>query len=304
MIDVACRDHRRNPRDKERRKAMNSNQGWSEAFASAPTSAMNFYDEIMVPRMFEPFAELLLDQVNLLSGEAVLDVACGPGTVARLAALRVGPSGRVTGCDLSPAMLELARSKAPAERSAPISYLECHAESLPVSDSTYDLATCQQGLQFFPDRLAALAEMRRALRPGGRLGIAVWCDVEDCPPFAALSTALEQVLGTETARSYEMGPWGFGDADSLAGVVKDSGFTNVNVRRCELPLIFEGGPGQLLLTLRAASVAPTLAQLPESELLALASAVEEATRQITYDGVVRSHATSNILTADVIDATR
>ena len=73
---------------------------------------MNFYDEIMVPRMFEPFAELLLDQVNLLSGEAVLDVACGPGTVARLAALRVGPSGRVTGCDLSPAMLELARSKA------------------------------------------------------------------------------------------------------------------------------------------------------------------------------------------------
>ena len=108
-----------------------------------------------------------------------------------------------------------------------------------MSDSTYYLATCQQGLQFFPDRLAALAEMRRALRPVGRLGIAVWCDVEDCLPFAALSTALEQVLGTETARVVEMGPWGFGDADSLAGVVKDSGFTNVNVRRRESPLIFE-----------------------------------------------------------------
>src|SRR5450755_3095606 len=88
-------------------EAMNDKQEWGASFASASTSAMSFYDEIMVPRMFDPWAELLLDQVSLLSGEAVLDVACGPGTVTRHAARRVGPTGRVTGCDLSPAMLEL-----------------------------------------------------------------------------------------------------------------------------------------------------------------------------------------------------
>ena len=89
---------------------MTKSQDWSASFASAPTSALCFYDEIMVPRMFDPWADLLLDQMGLMSGQAVLDIACGPGTVSRNAALRVGPSGRVTGCDLSPAMLDLARS--------------------------------------------------------------------------------------------------------------------------------------------------------------------------------------------------
>jgi|SRR5665213_957220 len=280
---------------------MTSKQEWSASFASAATSALRFYDEIMVPRMFDPWAEILLDETKPQSGQSVLDVACGPGTVTRHAALRVGPSGRVTGCDLSPAMLDIAHSKLSVGASAPIEYFECPADSVPVPDESFDLVTCQQGLQFFPDRPAALAEMRRALRPGGQLGIAVWCAIEDCPPFAALATALGRVLGVETADAYEAGPWGFSDSDSLARLVNDSGFTNVKVRRYELPLVFEGGPGQLLLTLRAASVATTLAQLPEADLVALAAAAEEAALPITFDGIVRSHATSNILTAQVGD---
>jgi SAM-dependent methyltransferase len=278
---------------------MPSEANWGASFASASTSAMSFYDEIMVPRLFEPWAELLLNELKPQSGQAVLDIACGPGTVTRLAALRVGPSGRVTGCDLSPAMLELARSKSSSNASAPIDYLECPADSLCVADDAFDLVTCQQGVQFFPNRPAALAEMRRALRPAGQLGIAMWCDLEDCPPFAALASALGQVLGTETAEAYRAGPWGFGDSASLLQLVEDSGFTNVNVRRCELPVVFEGGPGQLLLTLHAASVATTLAQLTEAKRSALAAAVREATRPITFDGAVRSHATSHIVTASV-----
>lgn len=280
---------------------MANQQEWSASFASAPTSALRFYDEIMVPRMFDPWAVLLLDELRLLSGQAVLDVACGPGTVTRRAAFRVGTSGRVIGCDLSPAMLDLAREKISADGSAPIEYVQCPADSLPTPDDAFDVVTCQQGLQFFPDRPAALAEMRRALRPGGKLGIAVWCAIEDCPPFAALANALGTVLGVETADAYEAGPWGFADSDALVRLVNDCGFANVNVRRHELPLVFDGGPGQLLLTLRAASVATTLAQLPEAELVALAAAVEVAALPITFDGVVRSHATSIILTADVGD---
>jgi SAM-dependent methyltransferase len=280
---------------------MASMQDWGASFASASTGAMSFYDEIMVPRLFEPWAELLLDQTKPKGGQAVLDVACGPGTVTRLAALRVGPAGRVVGCDLSPAMLELARSKTSAGPSSPIEYLECPADSLNVPDGDFDLVTCQQGLQFFPDRAAALVEMRRALRPGGQLSIAIWCAIEDCPPFAALANALGRVLGAETAAAYENGPWGFGDSDSLARLVEGNGFTNVNVRRFELPLVFEGGPGQLLLTLHAASVATTLAQLSEADQSAFAAAVEEAARSITFDGAVRSHAASHILTAQAGD---
>jgi SAM-dependent methyltransferase len=266
---------------------------WGAAFASASTSAMSIYDEIMVPRLFEPWATLLLDQLEPQSGQVVLDVACGPGTVTRQAALCVGPTGRVAGCDLSPAMLELARSKISLAASAPIDYLECSADSLMVPDEAVDLVTCQQGVQFFPNRLAALAEMRRVVRPGGRLGIAVWCAIEDCPPFAALATAIGQVLGAETA----VGSWGLPDSDALSRLVEDSGFTGVRVRRYELPVVFEGGPGQLLLTLRAASVATALAQLSEADRSALAAAVEEACIPITFGGTVRSHATSHIVTA-------
>ena len=280
---------------------MASKQEWSASFASASTSAMGFYDEIMVPRLFEPWAELLLDQLKLESGHAVLDVACGPGTVTRQAALRVGPSGSVTGCDLSPVMLDLARSKISVGRGAPIEYLECPAGSLRVPDEAFDVVTCQQGLQFFPDRPAALDEMRRALRHGGQLGVAVWCAIADCPPFAALANALGRVFGAETAKAYEGGPWGFHDSVSLTRLVSDSGFTNVKVRSFELPITFEGGPAQLLLTLRASPVAMTIAELSEEDQLALATAVEEAARPITHDGIVRSHSTSLILTAQVDD---
>lgn len=145
--------------------------------------------------------------------------------------------------------------------------------------------------------MLALAEIRRVLRPGGRFGIAVWCAIEECPPLQALANALEKTLGTEVADAYKGGPWGLPDLASLAQLANDGGFTNVEVRRHELPVVFEGGPGQLMLTLHAASVAPTLAQLSDADQTALAAAVENAARHITVDGVVRSHAASHILTA-------
>jgi ubiquinone/menaquinone biosynthesis C-methylase UbiE len=278
---------------------MSSQSEWGASFANASTTAMSFYDEIMVPRWFEPWARLLLDKVSPEVGQNVLDVACGPGTVTRLAAQRVGPHGSVTGCDLSPSMLELARAKNPLDDSAPIEYLERPADALGVSDDAFDLVTCQQGLQFFPDRSAALAEMRRVVRPGGKLGIAVWCSIEDCPPFLALANAVRQVLGTEVADSYQGGPWGLADSASLVRLANDSGFTNIEVRKYELPVVFDGGPGQLLLTLRATSVAATLAKLSKEEQTALASALEETSRNITVNGVVRSHTASHVLLAQV-----
>jgi SAM-dependent methyltransferase len=278
---------------------MASDLEWSASFAKASTGAMGFYDDIMVPRLFAPWAHLLLNQLYPESGHAVLDVACGPGTVTRLAAQRVGPTGSVTGCDLSPAMLELARSKPSMDTSAPIDYVECPADALGAPDDAYDLVTCQQGVQFFPNRSVALSEMKRVLHPGGKLGISVWCDVEDCPPFHALAIALKEVLGAEVADTYKGGPWGFGDATALARLATDAGFTDVDVQRYELPVVFEGGPSQLVLTLHAAAVAETIAQLSEADQLALTRAVEKATRSMTADGAVRSYAASHIVIAKV-----
>ncbi|HEV3364105.1 MAG TPA: methyltransferase domain-containing protein, partial [Acidimicrobiia bacterium] len=135
---------------------MGSNADWGSNFATAGVDSMTAYDDILVPRLFDPFADVLLDEVDVSPGLEVLDVACGPGTVARRVAQRIGPEGCVTACDLSPAMLELAAGKPAPDGAAPIIYRQCPADELGVPDGAFDIALCQQGLQFFPDRLDAL----------------------------------------------------------------------------------------------------------------------------------------------------
>jgi len=271
---------------------------WSSSFESATSSDLGCYDDILVPRLFEPWANLLLDRVEPRGGQSALDVACGPGSLTRFVARRVGPTGRVTGCDLSPAMLGIARAKPPLDGGAPTEYIECAADALDLPDDSFDVVTCQQGLQFFPDRSAALLEMRRVARDGGRLGLAVWAAIEDCPPFAALATALGRVLGSGVEADYRAGPWGLADATAVEGLVHDGGFANVNVSTAELPIIFEGGAQQLLLTLRAAPVAATLRELPQSDLRRLEQEVELACQTMMRDGAVVAFTTSHIVVAD------
>jgi ubiquinone/menaquinone biosynthesis C-methylase UbiE len=90
------------------------------------------YDEVLVPRLFEPWALLLLDDANLRQNAVVLDVATGPGTVARLAARRIGPGGRVVAADIARPMLEVANAKPSLPNAAPITYIESPAAPLAV----------------------------------------------------------------------------------------------------------------------------------------------------------------------------
>ena len=270
---------------------------WSAAFASAPRSAMNVYAEVMVPRMFEPWAGVLLGELAVGAGEEVLDVACGPGTVTRLAAARSGPTGRVTGCDLSPAMLAIARGRKPVADGAPIDYVEAPADRLPVADESFDVATCQQGVQFFPDRLAALAEMRRALRPGGRIGIAVWKRIAECPPFAVLGEAIRAVAGDGLAGRYAGGPWGLPRADDLRTLLERAGFRDVRVADRVLPVTFEDGPEQLAGTLAAAGVAAELEALSPPDKERLHASVAELSLPLMADGALRSQLASHLAIA-------
>jgi SAM-dependent methyltransferase len=270
---------------------------WSAAFASAPRSAMAIYAEVMVPRMFEPWGRELLDEVALEPGEALLDVACGPGSVTRLAAARSGPTGRVTGCDLSPAMLAVAALSSPAADAATIDYIEAPADSLPLGDESFDVTTCQQGLQFFPDRLAALAEMRRALRLGGRIAVAVWRRIEECPPFAVLAEAIRKVAGEELAGRYAGGPWGLPLAGDLRTLLQQAGFRDVRVADRVLPVTFEGGPAQLASTLAASGVAGELDALSPRDKERLHDAVTELSRPLTAEGAVRSQLASHLAIA-------
>jgi SAM-dependent methyltransferase len=267
---------------------------WGAAFESAGLSAMQVYDDVLVPRLFAPWARLLLDELDVEEGEAVLDVACGPGSVTRLAAAAVGSKGLVTGCDLSPAMLAIARSKPAAAASARIDYLEAPADRLPVADGRYDVAVCQQGLQFFPDRAAALAEMRRALRPDGRIGIAVWSTIEETPALAALEASIREVLGDQLADRYRDGPWGMVRAQDIIDLLEAAGFTGVRVTHRRLPLIFDADPSQLMSTLAASGIAADLKEVSADTQKRLAEALERNVGELVVDASIQSEAASHL----------
>src|SRR5436853_5107699 len=96
-----------------------------------------------------PWAQALVARAGLKHGESVLDVACGTGVIARLAAPAVGPTGRVTGLDLNAGMLAVARSLPPPP-GAPITWIEGSAMAMKLPNAAFDVVFCQQGLQFFP----------------------------------------------------------------------------------------------------------------------------------------------------------
>jgi ubiquinone/menaquinone biosynthesis C-methylase UbiE len=181
---------------------MKSSSQWGKQFRESSPEAARIYEKILVPAMFAPWANFLVKTVNVFPGQTVMDVACGTGSVARTAAVVSGADGAVAGYDHSASMLEIAKAKRSVSGGATIDYHLASAENLPVADESCDVALCQQGLQFFENRTAALSEMRRALRPGGRVGIAVWAELSACPASAALGAAIRQACGDEVADCY------------------------------------------------------------------------------------------------------
>ncbi|MFL5925624.1 MAG: methyltransferase domain-containing protein [Gaiellaceae bacterium] len=263
---------------------------WAASFEAADISAMQTYEDVLVPRLFAPWARLLLDRLDLQPGDAILDVACGPGSLTRPAAIEVGPAGRVTGVDLSPAMLAIALAKPALPRSASIEYYRAPADRLPVADGDFDVAACQQGLQFFPDPAAALRDMRRALRPDGRVAIAVWAEIDYSPPFAALEGAVREVAGDELADRYRNGPWGMPDADRLRELLERAGFNQIRVTREELPLNFDSA-AQLGSTLAASPIRADLDTLPAPRREQLGHALE---RSVAVNHALQAEAVANL----------
>ena len=121
-------------------------------------SAPQIYEEYKVPVVFRPLAELTLQYVEVKEGARVIDVACGTGIIGRLVAERVGKSGKVVGVDLNPGMVDAAQRCSPATV-AKVEWCQGDVNTLPFPDASFDLAFRQQGLQFFPQKLAALEEI-------------------------------------------------------------------------------------------------------------------------------------------------
>ena len=211
----------------------------------------SFYDSVLVPGMFTPWARDLAERLPLQTANAVLDVCCGTGALTEVLARR-HTDGSVLGTDLSPDMLAVAHAKG-LERAE---FRVGDATALPVPDGAFDGVTCQQGLQFVPDRAAAVAEMRRALRPGGWLAVSCWTAIADQSAFCAFSSALVNRGWTSAAHAIAV-PFSLPDPKELHELAVASGFTDVRIesvtRDIVLPLPADFADGYARVSPFAAS---------------------------------------------------
>lgn len=185
------------------------------------------YEQYLVPGMFEPWADELVEGATLQSGDRVLDVGCGTGVVARRAAAEVGPDGGVVGLDPNEGMLDVARS-ASTDRRPAIEWRRGVVGDIPFPEEAFDAVLCQQVLQFVPDPGAALGEMRRVLVPEGYLALAVWRPIDFQPSYVTVADALERHVGEEAAAMMRS-PFPSWDRNELRDLVRGAGLREVVV---------------------------------------------------------------------------
>src|ERR671923_2125206 len=192
------------------------------------------YEQRLVPAMFEPFARDLIQLCDIRRSDRILDVACGTGIVSSLAIDYVDVTvGKVVGVDINPVMLNVARH---CSAGKDIDWKEGSATSLPFPNEFFDLVICQQGLQFFPDRLKALTEMNRVLMGAtsnrdkdygcGRLVLSVWTCIKDSPGFSILEQLLQETISHEAAAIMQL-PHSLSDTSELVSLVRAAGFGKI-----------------------------------------------------------------------------
>jgi SAM-dependent methyltransferase len=251
------------------------------------------YQDVAVPWIFGPFGQALVELISPRRGESLLDIGCGTGAATRPAAVAVGPTGRVVGLDLNVGMLEVARGLDATTEPGPdddeveaaeIEWIEASAEALPLANRSFDVVIASQSVQFPDDTAAAAGEIRRVLRPGGRLGLTAWRDPSASPYFAAEVEAMARRLGPEAADGLLAG-FRLADPAPLVTALAVAGITDIETRRIDLildlPPLADWAPRHLAAT----PVASALASAPglARELgAALAQAMSE---YVTPDGI-------------------
>jgi ubiquinone/menaquinone biosynthesis C-methylase UbiE len=130
-----------------------------------------FYDRLMVPVFFEPYARRLAEHLKGMTSGDVLEIAAGTGVVTRELTRTLPASVAITATDLSQPMLDRAQSHPGSER---VKWLQADALALPFGDCSFDAIVCQFGVMFFADKQAAFREALRVLKPGGRFLFEVW----------------------------------------------------------------------------------------------------------------------------------
>lgn len=191
--------------------------------------------------MLGPVTETLLDAAALQAGDRAIDIGCGSGATTLEIARRVGPSGAVTGVDLSPQLLAVARERA-QQAKLNAEFVEADASAVTFA-SPFDVALSRFGVMFFDAPTQAFTHIRSTVRPGGRLAFVCWRPMADNPwatiPISAIEGMLKEPLPRPDPDA--PGPYAFANPDKVERILRDSGWSDIALERWDGDISIGGG---------------------------------------------------------------
>jgi SAM-dependent methyltransferase len=229
-------------------------------------------EQARTDRMLAPVAEALYAQAAPRAGETVLDVGCGNGETCLEWARRVGPSGRVIGLDVSAPMLGVAKRRAAGASN--IEFILADAAEHRFAAPVADLMVSRFGVMFFGNPTAAFANLKRGLKPGGRLAFACWRKFDENPWMQVpLRAAYQHVPRLPQLEPEEPGPFSFADTERVTRILTGAGWAKPRFTPVDVAIDLAGGGGLDAALQQATTIGPTSGALRDQPAAARDAAI-------------------------------
>ncbi|HZA66251.1 MAG TPA: class I SAM-dependent methyltransferase, partial [Geminicoccaceae bacterium] len=183
---------------------------------------------------FAPLTDLLIARASVRPGDCAIDIGCGTGATTLELAAAVGAHGSVLAVDISEPLLAVARRRVMQSRRSNVRFAHADAQTHRFERGCHDLAMSRFGVMFFADPIGAFANLKRALRPGGRLAFACWDRLEDNPWFALpLQVGIERLGPLEPRPPRAPGPLALAEQDYIDEILTGAGLIDVRIERAD-----------------------------------------------------------------------
>jgi ubiquinone/menaquinone biosynthesis C-methylase UbiE len=249
--------------------------------------------------VLEPVSEVLIDRARAGAGERIIDVGCGCGATTFAFADKVGPTGHVFGVDVSAPMLALAEKLTPTR--APVEFALADATVHAFAPASFDMLVSRFGVMFFAEPELSFANLRKALRPGGRVAFACWRTPRDNPwVMVPLQAAYQHVPKMPQLGPDDPGPFSFADEERVRRILGAAGFSSIVLERHDLALDIAVGQGMDAAVRAAMEVGPTSRALeghPDETRAVVASSIRAVFEPLAQGGKVPLGASIWIITA-------